>query len=417
MVPTLARLSPDLRNQFRRQRALQDPAPSGLLGTSLAPLGPKVVQRKIPCACGGGCPRCRTTSDGLRISQPNDQAEIEADRIADAVMRRTDGGTGYATPAASALRRDGKGDARIQQGPAVPHLASPAGQVATETRGVHEALKSPGQSLPTEIRAYFEPRFGLDLGHVRVHTDRMAQRSAEGVSALAYTVGSHVVFNAGQYAPHSSEGWRLLAHELTHVVQQTADPVTRLGRRTEGAAAPAISTTRGPMIQRNGPAVGEVAPMPTRLVVFVGQATLLRDAPAEGANVLGMLPQGSSVQLISAQGDWYSVEAQVSGASVNGFIKRSEVQSPPSLDGQQVSDPVTNTFAAAVGAQAAMHWVSHPGNPKYEVAVCETGLVSVVYAREAANPAVILQTTMNDATKTPVEQWKPAKTIQCRSAQ
>ena len=63
-----------------------------------------------------------------------------------------------------------------------------------------------------------------------------------------------------------------------------------------------------------------------------------------------------------------------------------------------------------------MVWVPHPGNPKYEVAVCDTGFVSLVYAREVANLAVILQATMSDATKTPVEDWRSAKTIQCRNA-
>ena len=70
------------------------------------------------------------------------------------------------------------------------------------------------------MRAFFEPRFGQDLSHVRVHTDGAAQQSARDVNALAYTVGPHVVFGAGRYAPGTLDGQRLLAHELTHVVQQ-----------------------------------------------------------------------------------------------------------------------------------------------------------------------------------------------------
>ena len=85
---------------------------------------------------------------------------------------------------------------------------------------VHDVLNLPGQALGAEERAFMEPRFGHDFSGVRVHTDGRAAESAKSVNALAYTVGRDVVFGTGQYAPGTSEGRRLLAHELTHVVQQ-----------------------------------------------------------------------------------------------------------------------------------------------------------------------------------------------------
>jgi hypothetical protein len=85
---------------------------------------------------------------------------------------------------------------------------------------VDEVLRSPGQPLDRETRAFMEPRFGHDFSNVRVHTDGPAAKSARAVDALAYTVGRHVVFGTKQYAPGTSAGKRLLAHELTHVVQQ-----------------------------------------------------------------------------------------------------------------------------------------------------------------------------------------------------
>src|SRR5262249_2574029 len=85
---------------------------------------------------------------------------------------------------------------------------------------VHDVLRSPGQPLDPATRAFMEPRFGYDFSGVRVHTDARAAESARAVSALAYTVGRDVVFGAGQYAPETHEGQRLMAHELTHVVQQ-----------------------------------------------------------------------------------------------------------------------------------------------------------------------------------------------------
>ncbi|MGH9508412.1 MAG: DUF4157 domain-containing protein [Terriglobales bacterium] len=86
---------------------------------------------------------------------------------------------------------------------------------------VHEVLRSPGQPLDPATRAFFEPRFGHDFSRVRVHTDARAADSARAVNALAYTVGPNVVFGATQYAPTNVVGIRLLAHELTHVVQQS----------------------------------------------------------------------------------------------------------------------------------------------------------------------------------------------------
>ena len=101
----------------------------------------------------------------------------------------------------------------------------PAGQA--ETTGVppivHEVLRSPGQPLDPATRAFMEPRFGHDFSAVQVHTDAQAAQSARAVNALAYTVGRDVVFATGQYAPGMRASQRLLAHELTHVVQQSAD--------------------------------------------------------------------------------------------------------------------------------------------------------------------------------------------------
>ncbi len=86
---------------------------------------------------------------------------------------------------------------------------------------VHEVLRSPGQPLDPATRAYFEPRFGYDFSRVRVHTDAKAAKSARAVNALAYSVGRDIVFGMGSYSPGTAADRRLLAHELTHVVQQT----------------------------------------------------------------------------------------------------------------------------------------------------------------------------------------------------
>lgn len=85
---------------------------------------------------------------------------------------------------------------------------------------VHEVLRSPGQPLDDQTRAFMEPRFIHDFSRVRIHADAQAAESARTVNALAYTVGRDVVFGEGQFVPQSHEGQTLIAHELTHVVQQ-----------------------------------------------------------------------------------------------------------------------------------------------------------------------------------------------------
>lgn len=108
-----------------------------------------------------------------------------------------------------------------------------ARQVAPE---VKEQLSRPGQPLDRDTRSFFEARFGHDFGKVRVHADAQAARSAESVGARAWTVGRDVVFGANEYRPSSPEGRRLLAHELTHVVQQgdgPASPPKRVSRPSD----------------------------------------------------------------------------------------------------------------------------------------------------------------------------------------
>ncbi len=85
---------------------------------------------------------------------------------------------------------------------------------------VHDVLRSPGQPLAESTRAYFEPRFGHDFSAIRVHADHRAARSAAAIGAEAYTVGRNVVFGGNRYSPQTSSGRKLIAHELTHAVQQ-----------------------------------------------------------------------------------------------------------------------------------------------------------------------------------------------------
>jgi uncharacterized protein DUF4157 len=100
-----------------------------------------------------------------------------------------------------------------------------AGALEDEPSAVHDVIGSGGSPLPADVRTEMEARLGHGFGDVRVHHDAAAHESAQAVNAHAYTVGSDVVFQRDRYNPDSAEGKLMLAHELTHVVQQRNGPV------------------------------------------------------------------------------------------------------------------------------------------------------------------------------------------------
>jgi hypothetical protein len=174
-----------------------------------------LLQRKTNCACGGDCPGCldheqtRNVQTKLQVSTPGDQYEREADQVAEQVMRMPES-TRVSVP--EIIRGDDLNVARRStRGLSHSDDVPPA---------VHDVLRSAGAPLETSTRAFMEPRFGRDFGHVRVHTDYESAASVSKLEARAYTIGSHIVFGPGEYEPSSSEGRQLLAHELTHVEQQ-----------------------------------------------------------------------------------------------------------------------------------------------------------------------------------------------------
>ncbi len=172
-------------------------------------------------------PRPTALQTKLVVGSTNDPLEQEADRVADHVMSS---GTGRVSTTAGQPQLRRQCNCSGEQGCAAckdekkklqtKAATAPKAAGTPAPPAVHRTLQSPGQPLDAASRSFMEGRFGHDFGHVRVHTDAHAAQSASAVNALAYTVGSDVVFAAGQYAPGTQHGQRLLAHELTHVLQQ-----------------------------------------------------------------------------------------------------------------------------------------------------------------------------------------------------
>ncbi len=175
------------------------PAPNGLL------------QRQ--CACGthtmggGQCAECAKKMSRLQrkltVGASNDPLEKEADRVAGQVM------------AASSHPAVGGAPMRIQR-----FTGHSTGETGKAPASVDRVLASSGRPLDSALQQDMEQRFGYDFSRVRVHSGTAAEQSAREVNAHAYTVDHNIVFGTGQLAPGTREGRRLLAHELTHFLQQ-----------------------------------------------------------------------------------------------------------------------------------------------------------------------------------------------------
>lgn len=163
---------------------------------------------------------CTKIQPKLTVSTPGDIYEQEADLVADQVMRMAE------PPLQRDRARDGdypqrsiEQSAQQEQQTKIPQSHNAEG--VTVSPVLQQVISSPGQSLNLTTREFMESRFGYDFSRVRVHTDPLAAELACAANARAFTVGSDLVFGAGEYRPGELKGDRLLAHELTHVAQQT----------------------------------------------------------------------------------------------------------------------------------------------------------------------------------------------------
>jgi hypothetical protein len=193
-------------------------------------IGNQAVQRLI---------RSKALQAKLMIGQPGDVYEQEADRVADEVMRMPEPGVqrqvepeeeeeeeeeilqtkplvNQITPLVQRQVEEEEEEEMLQ----AKSREDATSEVTNDLESQINAIKGGGRPVAESERAYFEPRFGADFSQVRLHTDSQAAESARAVNARAYTIGRDVAFGVGQYAPGTSEGRRLLAHELTHVIQQ-----------------------------------------------------------------------------------------------------------------------------------------------------------------------------------------------------
>jgi len=214
---------------------------------------PRRIQRQ--CGCGGACASCASKDETQRVQTQltvgpaHDVYEQEADRVADSILRMPETSFDTETQGLGAsIQRIGGGEGGgFDPGPGF------------------QAQQTGGQSLSSSTRGFMEARFGTDFGAVRVHTDSAAQASAYQIQARAYTVGNHITLGNGA----SENDKHLMAHELTHVVQQG------------GAGKEAQRSPLSPRIQRDPPQQACPGGTKTITVDLVSLDGSTRDAPGD----------------------------------------------------------------------------------------------------------------------------------------
>lgn len=225
-----------------------------------------LVAPPVPCWPGVSA-RPPVVQTRLAASQTHDPLEREAEQIAAQVMRVSDpppsrrgiDGNGLVPIAASVV--NGSNARNFPQGAAPgPSVARHDGR-AVDSAGLtsdvavssveQATVATPGSPLAVNSRSYFEPRFGRDFSRVSVHSGGSASRTASAMGARAYTVGPRVAFAPGWFRPDTPDGARLLAHELTHVVQQGFAPPIGPGRAgSQSVVVPPVRHRSGPRVAR-----------------------------------------------------------------------------------------------------------------------------------------------------------------------
>jgi len=210
---------------------------------------------------------------------------------------------------------------------------------------VRDVLSSPGQALEEGIRKEMNDRFQYNFSRVRIHTDQQAVESAASVDARAYTVGNHVVFNRGQYAPTSSRGRQSLSHELAHVIQQGGTSITSssaipLGALHDSAEQEADLLSKGVMYGRR--------PFVRRPLTLMRQPTSLQTIP---------LSERRAIQVST-------MAVTIPNARIDAFFRLMPSGNP----GEQRSVGATNSYsqnipaALKVGLASVGAWIQGDTN-------------------------------------------------------
>jgi hypothetical protein len=252
---------------------------------------------------------------------------------------------------------------------------------------MNHAVSGPGEVLPGELRGELESAFAFDFRHVRVHTDRQAERSAGAGGARAYTVANHIVFGPGTYAPETTDGKHLIAHELAHVVQQSdthgpagtgflsidstgeldaeraADASVRGGPHLAVAARLARRASRSPVVQRQAAPAATAIPM--KVVSHGASEAAVKAAEAQMREVLAPLKADNLAQL---KGETIELHIIPANKKLTDLPEYAALKGTQTWDKKRVYDELRGAGAQKIGsviryAIAEEQLVKMPGHP------------------------------------------------------
>lgn len=267
-----------------------------------------------------------TVQRAANVSSPHDPAELEAEATARKVMR-------MAVPDSAGVRVEGTSQSQVQRvsGPTV-HSGPPMGAVQSHTGG--------GAPLAPPVRGFMEPRFGADFSSVRIHTGESAARLSTNLDAHAFTVGQHIFFGKNKYQPDTQTGKELIAHELTHTIQQG------------GAAASTATASAHSEVGQPGRLWESISPL--------AQAAFVQCAP--GQELLTAYNEALS------KSDWNEVAVRLNGfndADIKGLVstysratltavKDAALEVMPGWNARVVR-PVNARLAARMGSEKSLY--------------------------------------------------------------
>jgi uncharacterized protein DUF4157/D-alanyl-D-alanine carboxypeptidase-like protein len=285
----------------------------------------------------------------LRVGAVDDPLEREADRVTEAVV------SGSAAPATvqrkCAACEEEEKEETVHRSPAelpaedeeeklqTKRSAGTAPEVSPKTASRIASFRGGGDALSPAAKAYFEPHFGRDLSAVRLHTGGAAARAAGEVQARAFTVGSNIAFAAGEYRPETQEGKRLLAHELTHTVQQQGGSTLRRDPKPKKKTPELTEKDVGEQTDTSG------APIPKSFVqkVYKAQVAIWK---AAGATYTHEVPSGDRKSL--ATGDVISGRTVTVHRDIFDPLTRLLAQARKDLAADQAAGTATDVAALAV---------------------------------------------------------------------
>ncbi len=280
----------------------------------------------------------------LTINQPNDVYEQEADAVADKVLRMPDNEStlqAFFKPASPSLQR--KCTHCEEEKEMQCRETKTEATVAPSTETYINSL-SGGRALHEKERSFFEVRMGYDLSHVRLHTDSAAGRSAKDINALAFTHENNIVFGSDQHQPETVAGRKLMAHELTHLVQQGGgNKVQRAtGANNQPVAISNFSHIGHPIRNTHTKNLVQLLPLQN----FTSQGTIVSNQPAHTSASYRQIPQG----VISRQDfeqyviNYYGVQTVQTGTKQEQEQSIIRPNMPaPSIPGWQPWDPGTSS--------------------------------------------------------------------------